>query len=107
MGFEFWHRRDQPGYSVSLSNVQKNSHAFTSDENLTPIATVEYDDGRRQIQRGDVFMERGRSLKARTVRWTSRLRYSHAGLTGWWNDRRMVVTAFPLLKSVGVLRKGG
>lgn len=53
----------------------------------------QYDDVRNQIKDGDVLMYRGKSLVSRLIRFSTRSKYSHAGLAVWWNKRLMVMEA--------------
>ena len=66
---------------------------LTLRQESTPVPAVEYEASRPHIQNGDVLLYRGRSWASRLVRWSTRARYSHAGLAVWWNDRLMVMEA--------------
>jgi hypothetical protein len=72
------------------------------------LKTLKYDDVRRQIKNGDVFMYRGKGMQSTVIQWVTRSPYSHTGISAWWNERLMVmeakgngVVASPFSRSIG------
>ena len=62
------------------------------------LEKLKYDEIRKQIKDGDIFLYKGKGLLrsgfiATLVQVVTRSPYSHAGMAVWWNQRLMVIEA--------------
>lgn len=64
-----------------------------TEKSASPSPLKLYKDIRTEIRNGDVLLYRGRSLQSRIIMFLTRSRFSHAGISVWWNDRLMVMEA--------------
>jgi hypothetical protein len=69
---------------------------------------LSYSGMRKTVASGDVLLYEGEKLFSRIIKKVTRSRFSHAGISVWWNERLMVMEAVgrgvvvtPLSASVG------